>query len=205
MTRTIFAASGRHSPSRRLRFAALILLFIIAPLLAKAQSNDVAITAGGYFAVSNPLSLGAAWAIEGSFAHRLAGAPYLSFSAELPVAGSFNSSIPTLSGVSIARSYTSLFITPGVRLRLAPSFPVSPYLSAGLGYARFNRKLFNGTTNANSSLAFDVGGGLDVNVTSLIGLRAELRDFNSGGMGVETVFFGRQNNLFATAGLVFRF
>ena len=205
MTRTIFGASGHHLPSRRLRFAALILLFIIASLQAKAQSNDVAITAGGYFAVSNPLSLGAAWAIEGSFAHRLAGTPYLSFSAELPVAGSLSSSIPTLSGVSIARSYTSLFITPGVRLRLAPSFPVSPYLSAGLGYARFNRKLFNGTTNANSSLAFDVGGGLDVNVTSLIGLRAELRDFNSGGLDLQTAFFGRQNNLFATAGLVFRF
>ena len=192
--------------ARLLRPAALMLLSLTAlGVTAKAQSNDLGITAGGYFAVSNPLSLGAAWALEGTFAHRLTSVHYLALAAELPIAGSFSSSIPTLSGTTIARSYTALFITPGVRLRLAPSFPVSPYFAAGLGYARFNRQLFNGGTSANNSLAFDVGGGLDINITSHFGLRGELRDFNSGGLGLETVVFGRQNNLFATGGLVFRF
>ena len=189
-----------------LRCSALVFLSLISlKATANAQSNDLGITAGGYFAVSNPLSLGAAWALEGSFAHRLTSAHYLALGAELPVAGSFSSSIPTLSGTTIARSYTSLFITPGVRLRFAPSFPLSPYLAAGVGYARFNRQLFNGGTSANSSFAFDVAGGLDINITSHLGLRGELRDFNSGGLGLETVLFGRQNNLFATAGLVLRF
>lgn len=173
--------------------------------VSKAQSNDLGITAGGYLALSNPLSLGAAWALEGSYAHRLASVPYLWLGAELPVAGSFTLDIPSLSGLTIAKSYTSLFITPGVRLRLAPSFPVSPYFAVGLGYGRFNRQLLNGGTSANNTFAFDVGGGLDVHIAPAVSLRAELRDFNSGGLGLETLLLGRQNNLFATAGLAFRF
>src|SRR5579864_960139 len=182
-----------------------IVLLVFPASISHAQANDLGITAGGYLAISNPLSLGAAWALEGSYARRLASLSYLSVGAELPVAGSFTSNIPTLSGLTIAKSYTSLFITPGVRLRLAPSFPVSPYFAAGLGYGRFNRQLFNGGTTANSSFAFDVGGGLDVRLGPVVSLRGEVRDFNSGGLGLETLLLGRQNNLFATAGLAFRF
>jgi hypothetical protein len=99
----------------------------------RLQNNDLALTGGGQFAFSNPLDLGAAWALEGAFAHALMSVPLASLSAELPVAGSFTSSLPTLNGFHVARSYNALFITPGVRLRLAPSFPLSPYLSAGSG------------------------------------------------------------------------
>jgi Outer membrane protein beta-barrel domain len=172
---------------------------------AHAQANDVALTVGGYFEVSNPLNLGAAPAIEGTFAHRIAHIPLFAISAELPVAGSFSSSIPTVSGLTLAKSYTSLFITPGVRVRLAPKFPISPYVSAGLGYGHFSRKLFGGGTSADSTLAFDIGGGLDLKVLPFISIRGEIRDFNSGGIGIENVAFGRQNNLFATIGLAVRF
>ena len=183
----------------------LALSLLLTAVSANAQSNDVALTAGGYFEVSNPLNLGAAWALEGTVAHRIASVPLFAVSAELPIAGSFTSSIPTVSGLTVARSYTSLFITPGVRLRLAPSFPISPYISAGLGYGRFNRRLYNGATTADSVFALDIGGGLDVKVLPFISLRGELRDFNSAGLGIESVAFGRQNNLFATIGLAVRF
>jgi opacity protein-like surface antigen len=98
-----------------------------------------------------------------------------------------------------------LFITPGLRVRLAPSFPLSPYISAGLGYARFNRQLFTGGTSSDSSLALDIGGGLDLKILPIVGLRAEVRDFNSGGIGLQTLAFGRQNNVFVTAGIALRF
>lgn len=187
-----------------MRVAVLLIVLGIA-LGAHAQSTDVALTGGGYFAASNPLDLGAAWALEGTVAHRITGVPLISLSAELPIAGSFSSSIPTLSGTSIARSYTSLFITPGVRARLAPSFPISPYVSVGLGYGRFNRQLFDGTNSSNGTFAWDIGGGLDIKVLPFIGLRAEVRDFNSGGIGLESLALGRQNNLFVTAGIALRF
>ena len=191
-------------------FRALVPLLVVSTVAclnspARAQANDVALTVGGYFEVSNPLNLGAAAALEGTFAHRIAHILLFAVSAELPVAGSFSSSIPTVSGLTLAKSYTSLFITPGVRLRLAPKFPISSYVSAGLGYGHFNRKLHGGGTSADSTLAFDIGGGLDLKVLPFINIRGEIRDFNSGGIGIESVAFGRQNNLFATIGLAVRF
>ena len=186
-----------------------VLLFLVftvgCSLCAKAQSNDIALTGGGMFSFTNPLDLGAAWALEGTFAHRIAGPPLVGIYFELPVAGSFTSPIPTLSGLAIARSYTSLFVTPGIRLRLAPSFPLSPYFSAGLGYARFNNELFNGSNRVSNSFAVDIGGGLDLHILPFIGLRGEIRNFNSGGLDIPALAFGRQNSLFATAGIVLRF
>jgi Outer membrane protein beta-barrel domain len=188
-----------------MRNVLLSFLVLVAAVSAHAQSNDVALTGGGYFAASNPLDLGVAWALEGSYARKIVSVPLVSLSAELPVAGSFTSSIPTLSGTAIARSYTSLFITPGIRVRLAPSFPISPYVSAGLGYGRFNRQFTDGTNSSNGTFAYDIGGGLDLKVLPFISLRAEVRDFNSGGIGLQSLALGRQNNLFVTAGVALRF
>jgi opacity protein-like surface antigen len=170
-----------------------------------APNNDIGLTFGGYVAPTNPLNLGAAWALEGSYARRITSVPLLGIYAELPVATSFTSSIPSLSGTNIARSYTSLFVTPGVRLRLAPTFFISPYLAAGVGLGQYNRHLFNGAHATDATFAFDVGGGLDIKVLPYVSLRGEIRDFNSGGLGVQTLIFGRQNNIFGTVGLAVRF
>jgi len=196
---------SRSSKEELVRKTLLAVLCLLIAAGAQAQKNDIALTGGGYFNVSSPLSLGAAPALEGTFAHRIASVPLLGIYAELPVAGSFSSNIPTLSGLTLARSYTSLFITPGVRVRLAPSFPLSPYVSAGLGYGRFNRQLFTGGSTSDNTFAFDVGGGLDLKILPIVGLRAEVRDFNSGGIGLETLALGRQNNVFVTAGIALRF
>ena len=190
------------------RYLSCLFLFIAAlslPIAVHAQSNDIALTVGGYAEVSNPLNLGAAPAIEASYAHRVAHIPLFAVSAELPVAGSFTSSRPTVSGLTIAKSYTSLFITPGVRVRLAPSFPLSPYIAAGIGYGHFNRELFTGGTSSDGTFAVDIGGGLDLKVLPFISIRAEIRDFNTGGIGISTLSFGRENHLFGTIGLAVRF
>lgn len=187
----------------------LLLLLTAVGASAFAQKNDIAFTGGGYVEATDPLNLGAAWALEGSYARRIVGVPMLALSAELPVAVSFSSSIPTLSGLSIATSYDSLFITPGLRLRLAPSFFLSPYVAAGIGYGRFNKTLLNGSTRVDGNLAFDIGGGLDMKILPHISLRGEIRDFNSGGLDLPSVLStlatGRQNNLFVTAGVAVRF
>jgi Outer membrane protein beta-barrel domain len=182
------------------------MLLLIFAGTARAQTNDLGATAGGYFAGSNPLNIGAAGALEASYAHRIASVPLLSLSAELPLAASFRSAIPTLSGITLARSYTSLFIAPGVRLRLAPRFPLSPYVSVGLGYGRFQRRLFNNTTSSYGALAVDIGGGLDIKILPYVSLRGEVRDFNSSTAGIESLLAaGRQNNFFVTFGLGVRF
>lgn len=132
--------------------------------------------------------------------------------AELPIAGSSSSSIPTVSGFNLASSYTSLFITPGIRVRLAPSFFLSPYVAAGVGYGRFGKTLINGVNTSNGTAAFDVGGGLDMKILPHISLRGEIRDFNSGGLDfpgvpsfLTSTVSGRLNNLFVTAGVSVKF
>ncbi|MDP9161352.1 MAG: porin family protein [Acidobacteriota bacterium] len=188
------------------RSIVILLATLAIASAANAQKNDLGFGVGGYFAASNPLNLGAAWAIEGSYARQFAAVPLLSVSAELPIAASYKSSIPTLNGTTLARSYTSLFITPGVRVRLAPSFFISPYVAAGLGYGRFNRELYNGTTSPYGAFAFDVAGGLDVKILPFVSLRGEVRDFNSSTFGFQSFIApGRQNNVFVTLGLGVRF
>ncbi|HVO62719.1 MAG TPA: hypothetical protein VMT53_17420 [Terriglobales bacterium] len=190
----------------------LVLVCLLSVGSAFAQKNDVALTGGGYFEVSNPLNLGAAWALEGSYARRFARVPLLSVSWEVPVAGSSGSSIPTISGLNIASSYSSLFVTPGIRVTLAPSFFLSPYLAAGVGLGHFNKTLFTGGNTSNNTLAVDIGGGFDMKILPHTSLRAEVRDFNSGGLDIPGVpsflsssVGGRLNNLFVTAGISIKF
>ena len=54
-------------------------------------------------------------------------------------------------------------------------------------------------------MAFDIGGGLDLNVFPFVSLRGKMRDFNSGGVGLQSLVLGRQNNVFVTFGLALRF
>jgi len=79
------------------------------------------------------------------------------------------------------------------------------FFKVGVGLTRFNRHINGGATSASPTAAFDIGGGLDIKLASFISLRRELRDVNSGGLGLQTSVAGRQNNVFATIGLAFRF
>jgi len=207
---SVFVSGAIHGGC--LRKLPLLMVCLLMLGSAFAQKNDVALTGGGYLEVTNPLNLGAAWALEGSYARRFASVPALSFSWELPIAGSSGSSIPTISGLNIATSYSSLFITPGVRVRLAPSFFLSPYLAAGIGYGRLNKTLITGVNTSNGTMAFDIGGGLDMKILPHTSLRGEIRDFNSGGLDIPGVpsflsstVGGRLNNLFVTAGISIKF
>jgi len=190
------------------RQATLVLLLVLFAAVAKAQT-EISLTAGGYFPVNNPASPGNAFALEGSLAHSIASVPFVSLYLELPVAGSFESHVPSpsLSGaVTFVSNYTSLFVTPGLRLKLAPSFPLSPYFAVGGGYGRFNHKLSDGSTSATNNGVFDVGGGLDMKVAPFLSLRGEVRDFYSSGLSLLPLSTNdRQHNLFATAGIVVHF
>lgn len=190
------------------RTAVLIAIAaILAALPAYAQKNELSIGAGGYFPV-NLSGVGNAVAIEGSFARRVASVPLLSVYIELPVVGTLNSSVsnPVLTS---SASYSALFVAPGVRVKFAPGFAVSPWLAAGGGLAHFSAnsglRLFSGTDTTNTGV-FDFGGGLDAKVAPFFSVRGEVRDFYSGGLGFNLATFNqRQHNIVATAGLVFRF
>lgn len=188
----------------QLRAILLLLVLSFVGSSAFAQSNELAVTVGGYAPTSVQTDVHAAAIVEGSFAHRIFHVPLAGVYFEVPVARSFDVGLSALQG-----NYTATFVTPGLKLKLAPEFPVSPFFVAGIGVAHFSA---NGTLTgasvdrSDTSAAVDFGGGLDAKVFPFISVRGEVRYFNTGGLGFAVPFIsGRQSNIMGTAGLVLRF
>ncbi len=203
---------------RRAGQIALLLLTMALAGSAVAQNNELAVTAGGYIPIdpNSGVSLGRALALQGNFAHKLAGVPLVSAYLEIPVIGGFKTSVATqvASSPSFVKNYTSLFVTPGLKLKIAPSFPISPYLVAGIGWARFkgSSTLAGGTTNPNETankVAFGFGGGLDMKAAPFISFRAEVRDLYTGLPPLTNLSLSslgsRQHNIVPSLGIVLRF
>ena len=174
---------------------------------AFGQSNDLAVTFGGYFPISGQFSGGNAFAIEGNFGHRIFHVPLASVYLEVPITA-VPSSGPFVAsnGLLSLGSYSALFVTPGLRLKLAPGFPISPYFAVGGGLAHFSQSgtAFTSSTSSNSGTA-DFAGGLDMKVFPYLSLRAEVRDYYSGSPFSLPNFSERQNQLLTTGGIVLRF
>ncbi|MGC2695898.1 MAG: hypothetical protein WA738_08910 [Candidatus Angelobacter sp.] len=106
---------------------------------------------------------------------------------------------------------TSLFVTPSIRLKLAPGAPVSPFASVGGGWARYKMN----SRIVNSKPALEFGGGVDVKTAlPLLAFRAEVRDFitEQPDFGSATLeppgsqpVKSRRHNLLAGGGIVLRF
>lgn len=189
----------------------LLVLFsaCLSSVLCQAQANDIGISVGGVFSPNSPAvvnvvcpiglvctgigSAKSAVAIEGTLAHRLVNLHLVSLHLELPVVGTPNR---TLTG----GSYSSVFFTPGLRVKF--SLPViSPFLSAGGGFAHFSTGANINNTNSTTG-AFQVGGGFDVGTPiPLLSLRGEVREFYTG----TPSFTSTQHNVFVGGGIVLNF
>ena len=183
-----------------MRFLTLAVCLGLAAVAARAQSTDLGLTLGGNFVSNQTFSVDKSWVIEGSLAHRLFGTGGTGLYGELPIAAAFNNAPKTV-GTVLAFHYSSVFVTPGVKLRIGTPV-VSPYFVVGAGFAHFSGPTALGSeTNA----AVSYGGGVDVNILPHIGFRGELRDFNSGLPKFGFSGSGRQHNVFLTGGVFVSF
>src|SRR3954447_832784 len=109
---------------RKLAFISLILCLtgVVGTLHLAAQSNELGVTVGGYFPFNSQSGAGTAFAAGGSFAHRILGVPLASLYFEIPVYGTFNSVTDIVSTTQGRAKYSGLFVTPGLKLKLAPGF-----------------------------------------------------------------------------------
>lgn len=192
--------------TQRARAVALAIIVLTLPLAARAQKVELALTAGGDF-ISNPnYTTDRTWAIQGSFARRVAWLPLVSAYFELPVGASFDTT-PNLVTIGQQLRTSSLFVTPGLKVKLTtPVF--QPYAVAGVGLGHFSMKAINvgSTTSASSNnLTVGFGGGVDTHFLPFLALRGEVRDYFSGQPEVGFSTSGRQHNVFVTGGLVLRF
>jgi opacity protein-like surface antigen len=179
----------------------IVLACICLTTAALAQNNELAVTAGGYFPFNTPTD--PAFAIGGSYARRIFSVPFVALSLELPVYGTINST-SDISTSPIRIKYSAFFLTPGLRVKVAPGFPISPYFVAGGGLAHFSKT--NVTTEETTNTGtFDVGAGLDFKVAPYLGFRFEARDYYSGNAKILQGFSDRQHQIVATGGIVLRF
>jgi hypothetical protein len=202
------------------RFSILMAVLCVASA-AVAQKADAAFVVGGSFVsdtTGTPLGIfpnpGTTTVktdhhifLEGALGVRLLNAHLVSLHAELPVAG-IPSQPLTVQGVPTVLDHMgTLFITPGLRVKLAPFAPISPWVSVGGGWARYSLNTA-GSTQTKGALQY--GGGLDFKTgLPLLGFRAEVRDFVTGiptfGFGFATETGLHHHNILAGGGIVLRF
>lgn len=186
------------------KLAFIILFCLLFSLAAFSQSNELAVTVGAQFPNNSHFNSGTSWAVGASFAHRIFHVPLAGLYWEIPVVGAPNSVMKT----PFRTTYSSLFVTPGLKVKFAPEFPISPWLAAGIGVARFhNSANSNFPDDTSTTAAFDIGGGIDWKIAPFISARGELRDFYSGLPSIASAsgLSGRQHNVVPQVGLVLRF
>ena len=200
----------------------VVVLGILAAVLftaafARAQQFELGLSIGAL--KSGDHSLPGAGTIKSdtgftyqvNFAARLYTVHLAALYVEVPFAGTPKSSI-TSSNPFSPSDYSSFFITPGLKLKILPGAPISPYGFAGVGYARFHSSssLINGLPNTSSPSAsrgaVDFGAGADWKVVPFFSVRGEVRDFYSGTPRFNINVIGdKQHNVLISGGLVFRF
>jgi hypothetical protein len=201
------------------RFSLLLLVVAAFSTLSSAQKADVSFVVGGAFA-SKDNSVAITCTIpcppsfqfsnnhhvfyEGTGAVRLANFKLASLHLEVPVsfipsAQVIFSGTPPLNPLKLS----TVFVTPSLRVKLAPGSAVSPFASIGGGWAHYS--IGSGLTNNRGALQF--GGGVDIKTgVPLLGFRAEVRDFVTGrpDFGTLNVRAG-SHNVLAGGGIVLRF
>lgn len=166
---------------------------------AFAQKNEFAAEASGLFTVSS-YHVDAGVGFQLNYAHRLLSVPLLSLYGEVPFVAGFDNTRYSFVG---RESYNNYYVTPGLKLKFAPGFIISPYLAAGVGWAHFSSTQSGATDN---EFAADWGGGFDVKIFPYVSLRLEARDFYSDTPALLLPSIGgSQNNVVASGGLVLRF
>lgn len=179
----------------------VLIFFFFASVAAQAQRNELAGEGSGFFAAS-PYEADWGGGFQINYAHRLASVPLLSLYGEVPFVAGFNNTRFLLGSLG-SEKYDNYYLTPGLKLKFAPGFIVSPYVAAGIGWAHFSSRQSSATDNL---FAADWGGGLDFKVFPYISLRLEARDFYSSVPSLALPSLGgHQNNIAVSAGLVLRF
>jgi opacity protein-like surface antigen len=188
----------------RIRLAIAILVLLVCSVGAHAQSNEIAAEASGML-LTSPYNPGAGVGFQLNYAHRLFHVPLVSVYGEIPFVAGFNNTQFVVTQLA-RENFNSYYVTPGLRVKFAPGFIVSPWVAAGVGWAHFSSTQNN---SSDTNFAADWGGGLDFKVFPFVSLRLEARDFYSGvpalSLGLPLPLPGNQNNIVVSGGVVARF
>ena len=194
----------------------LAAMFLVCPLWSTtsfAQSRADVGLLGGWTKPSDDgsvLQFNFGTVYEASFAKRILASEPIDVAIEVPFLAANSLTIKTV-GAALPREYAALFLTPGIRLMVAPQRLISAFGVLGGGFANYEesaRRADGGPnpaqqTNSTGAVAF--GGGVDVRSGSWLGLRGEVRDVVSGARHFSIApLGGRAQHVIVTVGLVIR-
>ncbi|HYE23883.1 MAG TPA: hypothetical protein VEG32_01665 [Clostridia bacterium] len=187
---------------KTVRRGAFFLILLLTSVSAFGQSHELAITGGANFPRNNAYDSDASFAVGGYYAGRIFYVPLAGLYFEVPVVVAPES----VTDLPSRDNYSALFVTPGLKLKFAPEFPISPWIAVGGGFARY--KVTSGIEDGRTSNVgvWDFGGGIDMKIAPFFSVRGEVRDFYTGDPDLRVSSgSGRQHNIVPQAGLVFRF
>lgn len=205
-----------------IRFTNLLaVLFILlgSAAAAFAQQREISILVGrlktGDKGISGAQTIKAAFdgavSYEITYASRFVDGEIAALYGELLIAGAPSTKIK-VTNVVLPNSYSSLFFTPGLKVKLFPKGGLSPFIAAGLGMGRYSGDAQTSTgqqvqgDTANTTWAFSYGGGVDLNIVNNFAIRGEIRDFITGKPKFTAPFFDKsQHNVNVAIGVVFKF
>jgi hypothetical protein len=197
----------------------MVAIILLCASSGFAQKHEIAFTSGGLkvgergFNLPNPgfLKFKTGFTYEINYARRLLDAKLAALYFEVPLAGTPRTRVTGTNALS-PRSYSSLFVATGLKLKLIPGAKYSPFAMTGFGISRFNTSntAINEQANPNQQSETDgvfyIGGGLDVKLISKLSLRGEVRDFYSEIPPLNiNALRTRQHNTLISAGLVLNF
>jgi hypothetical protein len=190
-------------------------LLAVLSLSAAAQSHEVAVVAGARFTPSGTSPTGqtnvnSAFAFEVSYATQLISGKVADLEVEVPLLAVPTSQINS-SNLFTAKSYSSLYLMPGLRGRLGTHSAFSPWAAVGFGLVRFGPSSSNlaggpSAATASTKAAFNIGGGVDLRPTkSPVAFRFEIRELYTGVPNLAVPRLSMHNNLLLGGGIVLRF
>jgi len=123
----------------RARIISIGITLLLCAVSAAAQRNELSLTVGAMrpgkvtlapsTGISN-VSAGTSFALEAGYSARFLTVGLASLYFDFPLAVTPKTTLDTSNALSV-RSYSSLFFTPGVKLKALPLGKVSPYAVAG--------------------------------------------------------------------------
>lgn len=210
---------------RAVLFFAVVLFFASS---AFAQRHELGLTIGSAQPEDVRTDAGVAevknsFAFQIDYSARIVNFGVVALYSNMPLAVATKNTIDVPSAISpVPRDYRSYFFTPGLKLKVLPKGPVSPYVVGGYGFARIAPRdratddfldIFDRVKEF--SQAYSIGGGVDVRVSKNVAVRGEVRRYSTkpfelddfGGFpGLDLSFLEeRQRSVFITGGVVFRF
>ena len=181
-----------------------------------APQHEIGLTLGGLLTNTRSggpthLDLESGVTLQANYGYRVLGGEKVALYGEVHLLASPLRDVSS-SDQTLTRNVATLFVTPGIRVKVFPNSRIGPYFAVGGGWADYEQSTttFEGRPNAAPRSVnhgvFDYGGGVDFKFWRFVGLRAEVRDFYAGGPSYNTSSIrGGQHNVVAGGGLVLRF